>query len=582
LSSLNGQLVIDTIEVHDLFSIQQASNVIYINQKERTGTEALKNISSLQVQQSALGGLQTILYRGMSSRHISLLWNGINIQSPINGVFDISLIPFESFDDTRLYTSSTNTSAGVNAIAGTINLKSNASKKEKSITVRLSTLSNYDVNAKTYWVTKKSVHHITAALSHQDNAYNYTLGKARLKRQNTDFNLANITYTGEAILSKNSILKGEIWYQTANRSIPTSIVAAPIDQRQNDQNTRLNLSFQQYFNHYRWQNSASFLDENLDYFSPGIISISNNQVWNVNSALTPKLKHDRSLGLNYRKDIIQANFYTANLVRNTLSVSGFRQMEWSRDRKLQLNARQDIVDSKMMPTSVSVTYSHGNNSINFNRNYQLPTFNDLYWPEGGNPDLQTELSHQGEISKNFKLRGIDFKSSAYINHVNNWIQWTPTNSGVWQPFNYKSVLARGIELQALINKKFKSSELSFKFDYSYSPTTNLAQLSINIGKGKQLIYTPLHKSSLNIDYQNQKLKGGLEAIMTSKRYDTTDNSTYLPTYLLLNATVGYNLDPISIRLDIYNLTDTDYAIVRFFPQAGLNTRLSIKYVINKY
>jgi outer membrane cobalamin receptor len=37
--------------------------------------------------------------------------------------------------------------------------------------------------------------------------------------------------------------------------------------------------------------------------------------------------------------------------------------------------------------------------LNLSRNFRIPTFNDLYWEEGGNRDLKPESSYQAEIRK---------------------------------------------------------------------------------------------------------------------------------------------------------------------------------------
>lgn len=61
--------------------------------------EFLQNIIGGQVQMSSLGGLHTFLHRGMGTRHLPILWNGINIQSVVNGTFDYNLIPVSLVGD---------------------------------------------------------------------------------------------------------------------------------------------------------------------------------------------------------------------------------------------------------------------------------------------------------------------------------------------------------------------------------------------------------------------------------------------------------------------------------------------------
>lgn len=92
-----GQVTIDTVTIqekkyihHHLVADHNTQNKDFF-----TSTEFLENITSGQIQQNTPGGLQTFLHHGLGNRHLSVLWQGINIQSVINGSYDLSLIPID-------------------------------------------------------------------------------------------------------------------------------------------------------------------------------------------------------------------------------------------------------------------------------------------------------------------------------------------------------------------------------------------------------------------------------------------------------------------------------------------------------
>src|SRR6187551_763625 len=50
------------------------------------------------------GGLASASFRGTGSSHTSVLWNGINLLSPLSGQLDLSLVPVGFIDDASIQT----------------------------------------------------------------------------------------------------------------------------------------------------------------------------------------------------------------------------------------------------------------------------------------------------------------------------------------------------------------------------------------------------------------------------------------------------------------------------------------------
>ena len=68
----------------------------------RTLSELLQEGTSLQIKSMGQGAQSTISFRGTSSNHTQVLWNGISINSPQLGCFDFSQVPVYFLDRKRV------------------------------------------------------------------------------------------------------------------------------------------------------------------------------------------------------------------------------------------------------------------------------------------------------------------------------------------------------------------------------------------------------------------------------------------------------------------------------------------------
>ncbi|MDV7399099.1 TonB-dependent receptor, partial [Arthrospira platensis SPKY1] len=77
----------------------------------------------------------------------------------------------------------------------------------------------------------------------------------------------------------------------------------------------------------------------------------------------------------------------------------------------QFHLRQELVDGAFTPIAPSLGLERPLTNwlslkARFSRNYRLPTFNDLYWQPGGNPDLLAESgwSQEATAAARIKIR----------------------------------------------------------------------------------------------------------------------------------------------------------------------------------
>ena len=83
-----------------------------------------------------MGGTATPSFRGTGAGHTGLTWNGININHPMLGQSDLSLIPAGLIDDIQIYYGGASMPLNSGGIGGIINLETRPVwKKETLISV---------------------------------------------------------------------------------------------------------------------------------------------------------------------------------------------------------------------------------------------------------------------------------------------------------------------------------------------------------------------------------------------------------------------------------------------------------------
>jgi iron complex outermembrane receptor protein len=246
-----------------------------------------------------------------------------------------------------------------------------------------------------------------------------------------------------------------------------------------------------------------------------------------------------------------------------------------------------MVDQDIKPTCFDLGYKKvfNINSKNalalsqaYNRNYRLPTLNERFWVPGGKVSLLPELSngiestlkHTYNTTKSSQM----LSATVYTNKVNNWIQWVPTNTGFWEASNAMQVVTNGIEVFEEIYTKYKNVEYGFKVNYIYNYSTN------KVIK-KQLIYTPYNIFNITATIKYQQWYAIFNYHYTGFRYTSTDNSFWLPSYTLINASIQksflYRNHIYTTSIVCNNILNSRYQTVENFAMPGRSMLIKFQF-----
>ena len=593
-----GQLVInDTLRTFTIIENRSPEQNPGLNQihisaanavtKPYSLAEILSRASPAFVKQYSPGTLASPSLRGSGSAHTALVWNGINLQSSMNGQMDLSLVPSVLFDEFIIQEGAGAASWGSGAIGGTIFLNSHESQ---TTGVRISHNSgswgfrqesadfSFNVNG---LQSRTRVYHSDAInnfkfidVSHPNHPIDYQVNAA----QNAFGWMQDLKFN----TSKNSVFSASIWGQKSLRHIPPILTVPHSVAHQSDESLRATARWA-----YHWDKSSvkirtAYLEESITYND----SFLNVHSQNKSKSYVGEITWSREWGSRHNFEL--GHIYTLN--RAKAFAYGEHQKEqnrpafftslrsnWFANGKTEtlLSFRQEFFDGNAVNPLPSISVSYSLNKVvklrsQASATFRIPTLNDLYWIPGGNPNLKPESgsSYEGGVdihAVNKKYLNTDVSISYFSTKVENWILWVPTAT-FWSPLNVNTVQSRGGELN-IKSIASVSKELSLEFT-SHWQVVNSIILNNEMhpeSVGKRLIYVPNVNSNTNLSVLYGTFSLSLIHSYSGLRYVTTDNSDFLPAFNLFHISMAKELSfsehHARAFFQLNNISNTTYHVV---------------------
>lgn len=186
--------------------------------------------------------------------------------------------------------------------------------------------------------------------------------------------------------------------------------------------------------------------------------------------------------------------------------------------------------------------------------FRAPTFNDLFWPNSGNPDLNAETSETVEVGLRGSYPSWYWDLALYQTDLDDMIAWAPTDSGLWAPQNIAEARIRGIELSAGV----EVANWMLQAALTYTDPEERAT-------GKRIQRRASQSARLDIDREVGDWSLGGSWIVQNHRYNDAANQERLAGFGLVNLRAGWQFAPMwSARLTVENALDKEYATARFF------------------
>ncbi|KPK69923.1 hypothetical protein AMJ87_09780 [candidate division WOR_3 bacterium SM23_60] len=221
--------------------------------------------------------------------------------------------------------------------------------------------------------------------------------------------------------------------------------------------------------------------------------------------------------------------------------------------------------------------------ISLERAFRAPTFNDLYWPLSGNPDLVPEQGWAYEVRcVTSPLYNLFSALSFFMRDVQDRIVWLPTDNGLWEPQNANRLAVRGVDFE-LRSEISEAIGLSFEGTYVYARQKN-SEIVYDYydwvaDTGKTIIeeierdaaFTPRFRVSVGLTAKpSHDMSVGLSALFVSEQVNYYPDYREYPTVVMREKTLdGYVVINVSVRKSLFevltldggvrNLLDVQYA-----------------------
>lgn len=581
--------------------IKQPSNTILIDSAKIAQTkgqslgEILSRYSSIFVRSNAPGAISIASFRGFGGEQTRVLWEGIPINHSMLGLVDLSLLQANSFSAVEVSSGSGSATYG-SGISGSVALKSSLSSNEIIAGQTVGSNSNFISFAKVGFDVGNWVVGLGGSLQENKNNYKYYDRNTEQEESRRHAEYDNNQFQVQARWQKASKrFESKFWYLKSDHEIPENVFVGSGTARQYDAA-------------YRWVNTFNFRKGNtqhgfktylaqteLDYFDPNrdIESISTGREWN----------NEWSASIYYSPEFLLTNVssaYFTQVETNNYSDKKYRSV-FSEQLMAEVNPvnqlgifpsiRMDHYNDFgfALSPSLGVNYHIVEDELYFyaqaSRNFRAPTFNDLYWPQGGNEKLnpETAIKYEAGIGITEEWAGAgDHDITFYRMDISNGIRWTPGASAFFQAQNYLSLLSYGIEWTASKKIRIASYKLIYDQFISYTRSTiDEPRFSGDAAVNDQLPYVPKWKYSGSVSLQKGNARASFFGNWVSERFSTEQNDLRdpEPAYFLVDASLGYstsiNKTEVAINLQINNIFDEEYEVVRLYPQPLRNFLITL-------
>ncbi|MEX0687001.1 MAG: TonB-dependent receptor [Balneolales bacterium] len=559
--------------------------------------QILESHSGLFIRNYGPSGASTISQRGMVAHQTQVYWNGFNINHPMLGLMDVNTLSAGMISSIEI--NSVGSSAyGGGSLGGSIQIATNDNQTGLDVSQSVGSfgriISSGGAGVKgDHWQFNAQA---IRDYSENDFPYrDYTRNPTEeRKRNNNKVETRSMLANGGYSFGKSEVRSG-LWYSHSQRGVPGPIQSQTMRANQEDEFLRWHGNYQIEFSEVKLGGKAYLNRQELNYINPqdGINSLSTN----TSGLFEIPVSYDysKSIKLNgimaasrawvestaYNDEAPDRTHYSAQLNPLIVLIDRF---------KLYPSVRVDHYNDfgHAFSYALGLNYAVVPQSLIWrayaSSDFNAPTFNDLYWPDSGNPDLQPEEGWKMETGFNSTLLQGNFvqetDGQVFISRLKNGIQWIP-GERVFRPQNVREINARGFELQS--NTAFLTDSYTVKIAQILSGTWSTYGKSRFPGdqaQGKQLIHTPVwqYKMSAILDF------GPLNMMITPRwigtRYVDEDNQNAIEAYSVVDYSLAYSLKVVGITTDLQwnlmNSLNADYEVIPYYPIPGRNHLITLR------
>jgi vitamin B12 transporter len=602
-----GNTIPDTITVNTVtvtamnhtrelpFSFHIVDSSLIASERSSDIGRLLQYSSPVIVKRYGTDGLSSLSLRGMSGTHTSVIWNGIEINAPLNGQTDFTLLPVFAVDKIQINSGGANLSGISGTIGGALVFSSDEMAVDGIALKCFTGGGNYGKNNAGVSFSAGNVKvESTTKLWFRNAENNFPFvnenapgGPETLRRVNASSHMRG-AMQDVSVSGQRQHFSAHLWFSDANRQLPSAVntVQQDLGEKQQDMSIRAVLNYRYIGEKVKTEVITGYINElNIyDYQLAGVHGNNRSETYTLRSSFrlptTDRFRFTLYIGDELQK-ATSLSFVKTHL-RNMLSASAVSDFNLNERLLLQAQVRDIAVSGEKSVPEVTVGASFKTDrtgadilKANFSRNVKYPSLNDLYWSPGGNTGLKPEVSTGAEIAfshsgERKKTVYSDYSVALFDARVNDLIQWAPGSFSFWEAQNLKSVNNGGVEVSATTFYNPGSARLKIMTSYALTRSVITgSDVANDASVGGQLIYTPYHVINAVVtgEYGIFRLQSSL--LFNSKRYTVSDDSEYLKGYMVSDVSAGAVLKSknttFNIDISVDNLFSAAYESTKGYP-----------------
>lgn len=224
------------------------------------------------------------------------------------------------------------------------------------------------------------------------------------------------------------------------------------------------------------------------------------------------------------------------------------------------------------------------------RSFRMPTFNDLYYADMGNSQLNPERVTQYNVGllydhagrRGALLNAARVSVDAYYNSVKDKIVAYPKGQQFrWTMLNLGLVDIRGVDVSALLSLcPVGDLTLTGRVQYTFQRAIDVTDPADNYYRD-QIPYIPLHSGSAVVNASWRGINVNYSFIYVGERYNQQENIRYNHTqpWYTSDLSAGYDFSVGRVRmrclLEVNNLLSQDYDVILNYPMPKRNYRVTV-------
>ncbi|HPC36277.1 MAG TPA: TonB-dependent receptor [Candidatus Marinimicrobia bacterium] len=519
-------------------------------------------------------GISTLSLDGSPSTHTKVIIAGFDLTSAQNGQMDISQLP-PTFIAGISYSPDYAGNNSAENSEGLLNIEPNMSPTGFTCSAgsygKLNLSANLDIR-KTLWNSNVLLGH-----NYYRGDYKVTWRDQNFKRTNNSLQQNYFSWQSSYIFQSKAFARLIAFYSEQERGVAGLVWNPSPNAFRQDALGFIGLKI-------GWTGTRSFSRiqmlhrrSNEKYVNPQIainsrhivttdqfIYNTNQSILNFNLEFTSDLKFDRLQSK-------QAGHHSRTTLANILALPWNFSPNYELRPWIKFEYSPDLYQKATWGGRIAFRGSRLLNSFSgsYGQYYAYPTFNDLYWQPGGNPNLKPDETTKYEIDIALQIRPeLNIVLNSYYKQDKNLIQWTPVQS-YWQPSNIAKAERKGAK--AILNWSLPNLPID---GFLQGVVTHSCNLTKGDNYQKPLRYTPKesYAAGLNFNFKHIAFHSTIEYVGARIAMYNWPEDIMLSEYFIINTNLSYKIENrlghFTLVCGIDNLTDESFESMQGYPEPG--------------